>query len=88
MRENVLEPTILVYGVIPRFVIINIELPNQKDRMEAIKTAQAEMTAKVAERRIRTALAHEIPPAADQSFKVGEEVLVNSENGKEGTGPL
>lgn len=77
----------LFFGVIPWFPIINTKLPNRKEKMEAVKTAQAEMNAIVAERRFRTALTHEISPAADRSYKVGEEVFVFSENRKEWIGP-
>lgn len=88
MSENGLVLTRLVYGDVPRFPIINTELPNQKDRLEAIKTAQAEMNAIVAERRIRTALAYEITPPSDRIYKVGEEVHVCSENRIDCIGPL
>lgn len=88
MSEIGLVPTRHICGATPKFPFINTELPNQKNRMEAMKTAQAEMSAIVAERRICTALGHEISSAADRSYKEGWEFLVKSENRKEWISPL
>lgn len=88
MGENGLVPSRLVFGMIPRFPIINTDLPTQKERMEALKTAQAEMNSIVAERRVVEALTRNIPPAADRVYKLGEEVLVYSEAKREWVGPF
>jgi hypothetical protein len=55
--ENGLVPSLLVFGVIPRYPALNTELPNQKVRMEVIAAAQMEMNFIIAERRISMALA-------------------------------
>lgn len=52
--------------------------------MDALKTAQAETNLIVAEWRVREALTGNNPPAADQTYKLGEEVLVYSEENKNG----
>lgn len=54
--------------------------------MEPIKTAQAEMNSIVAERKVYAAPTRNIPPAADRTYKLGEEVLVLSEGKKERPG--
>ena len=87
MGENGLVPSRIVFGIIPRFPILNTELPTQKQRMEIIKSAQAEMNSIVAERRVLAALTRDIPPAADRNYKLGEEVLVYSEKEKKWIGP-
>lgn len=63
MNENGLVPSLLVFGLIPRFPIIASELPNQKERMEILTTAWAEMKAIVAKKRIMRALL-KVPSAA------------------------
>ena len=88
MGENGLVPSRLVFGIIPRFPILNTDLPNQKDLMELIKKAQAEMNNIIAERRVLAALTRDIPPAADRTYQLGEEVLVWSEEKKQWTGPF
>ena len=56
--------------------------------MNAIKTAQAEMNSIIAERGVLAALTRDIPPAADRTDKIGEEVLVFSEKDKHWLGPF
>ena len=80
MGENGLVPSLLVFGIIPRFPIINSELPTQKERMEALASAQMEMNSIIAERRISAALQRNIPRSAGQVLEVGDEVLVYREN--------
>jgi hypothetical protein len=62
--KNGLVPSLLVFGVIPRYLAIHTELPNQKVKMEVIAAAQMEMNSIFAERRIATALVKNIPSAA------------------------
>ena len=88
MSENALVPSRLVFGILPRFPILNTKLPKQRERMDMIKKAQAEMNTIVAERRVLAALTRDIPPAADRTYKLGEEVLVYSELNKRWEGPF
>ena len=76
--ENGLVPSRLVFGIIPRYPILNTDLPNQKERMEAIKLAQSEMNSIIAERRVLAALTKKIPPAADRQYNWAEELLILS----------
>ena len=46
------------------------------------------MNSIIAERRVRTALSKEVPPAADIVYQIGEELLFHSEKEKEWIGPF
>lgn len=69
ITENGLVPSRHVFEMISRFAIINNDLPTQKDLMNAIQTAQAEMDYIVSEQRQMTALTREIQPAAFELSK-------------------
>lgn len=56
MGDNGLVPSRLEFRIIPRFPILNTYLPHQKERMEALKSAHAEMNLITAERRVLEAL--------------------------------
>lgn len=87
MGENGLVPSRLVFGILPRFPILNSNLPSQKERMEIIKTAHAEMNSIIAERRITAALTRNVPSAADRHYKPNDEVLVYDEQSQQWKGP-
>lgn len=76
---NGLIPTLLVFGVIPRMPVAPLRLPVQRDRVQAMVTARAEMLANIARTRLRTALAAPVPAAADRDVHPGMEVLVYRE---------
>lgn len=61
MGENSLVPTKLVSEPCHFFSIISSDLPIQKERMEAFKSAKAEMNTIGAERHIQNALNRSIP---------------------------
>jgi hypothetical protein len=71
-----LVPSLLVYGVLPRFPMSRTELPDQQTRMAAMATARTEMETWVAQQRITTALHRQPPPAADYVFSVNDSVWV------------
>lgn len=81
--DNRLVPSRLVFGILLRFPIINSELPDRKERLEAIKLVQAEMNSIVAERRVQMVLTKSTPPSADQTYKLREEVVIYSDLKKE-----
>lgn len=56
--------------------------------MDTLKLVQNKMNLIIVERCIRTALTRNIPPAADQTKPLVEEVLMFSELRKESIGPL
>jgi hypothetical protein len=66
-----LVPSLLVFGVLPRFPGSNTFLPNQKDRMDALIAARAEMETISAELKIRKALTSQNPPTAHYQLAVG-----------------
>jgi hypothetical protein len=49
MGENGLVPSLLVFGIIPRFLILSTDLPERKERMRVLAAAQAEYNTTVAE---------------------------------------
>lgn len=67
--------------MIPRFPILNENLPAQKERIELIKHTQAEMNKTVTERKVVAALNRNISPT-DRKYKMGEEVLLYDEKKK------
>lgn len=83
LGENGFVPSRLAFGIIRRFPIISINLPNQKDRMKGLANAQMEMKAIVAERRISAALQRNVPSSAHRVHQIGDEVLVYREDPKE-----
>ena len=85
---NGLVPSLLVFGIIPRFPIIASELPQQAARMKALAEARAEYEAIVAELRITAAMKHAVPAAASRVYAEGDAVLVFRERDKEWCGPL
>jgi hypothetical protein len=86
--ENGVVPSLLVFGVTPRYPALSTELPNQKERMEVITAAQQEMNSIIAERRITTALNKNVPSAVDYISEIGSEVLVFREKENSWTGPF
>ena len=76
------------YGINPRFPIISTELPIHEERRRLLVSAQIEMNAIIAERRIQAALTRQIPPAAHRVYQLGDEVLVFSEIDKNWLGPF
>ena len=77
--EKRLVPSFIAFGITLCFPIISTDLPAQEERLKLLISAQMEMNAIVAERRIQAALTRQIPPAADRTYQLGDEVLVFSE---------
>ena len=76
--ENDLVPSLLVFGIVPRFPIISSHLPTHRERMEALSEAQMEMNAIISERRVSKILHRNIRQATDRVYQAGE-VLVYRE---------
>lgn len=68
MRENGFVPSQLVLCILPRFPRLSMDIPNQAERMEALRAAQAEMNFIRDERRVLQVLTRNIPPAADRIY--------------------
>jgi len=90
MNPEGLVPSLLVFGVLPRFPAVNTQLPNQVERMRALEVARAEMESITAELRLRKALNSNLSAAASKVYKAGDEVLVFREDEKpvKWTGPF
>lgn len=78
MGPEGLFPSLLVFGVLPRFPEVNITLPDQVERMEALKEARAEAETITAQLRARN---------ADLVVHPGDMVRVFRETDKCYTGP-
>ena len=88
MGPEGLVPSMLVFGVLPRFPVSTIDLPNQVDRMNALKSARAEMETIACELKLAQALRSKLPPAADYQLSVGDQVLVKREKIAAAQGPF
>ena len=81
-------PSFVTFGITPRFPIISAEIRTQEERMRLLTSAQIGMNAIIAERKIQAALTRQIPPAADRTYQLGDEVLVISEQDNNWSGPF
>jgi hypothetical protein len=72
MGTNGLVPSLLFFGVVPRFPPMSIDLPKQRDRMAALAAAQMEMSAIVSETGTTAALIHNVPSSVDRTYEAGE----------------
>lgn len=79
INEKSLVPSCLVIGIIPRFPILNTDLQKQRELMDSVKKAQAEMRVIFAQRRALATLTRNKTPCADPQYKFGKEVWVYSE---------
>lgn len=70
--------TKLFFGVIPHFAIVTTNLSQQKENMEARKTAQEEINIIIAENRLFEALIRNISPVA-KTNDLKDDVLEYSE---------
>lgn len=87
MGPEGLVPSLLVFGIMPRFPSTNSRLPGHRERMEAIRIANAEMATITAEMRIRQALRAKTPASADYVINPGDNVRVFRESDKRFLGP-
>ena len=87
MGINGLIPSLLVFGVIPRFPILCSKFPDKAERMKILSETFMEMNTVVAKKRITTALRQNIPSSALKTFKKGDEVLAYREKTKKWVGP-
>lgn len=76
ISEKDLFPSLLVFGITPRFPIISTNVPTQAERMKIMASAKMEMNAIIAEKRVQAAVPRQIPPATDLVYQMVDEVLV------------
>lgn len=82
-----LVPSLLVYGMLPRFPTPSSSLPDQEHRMRALETARREMSTITSRLRIQQALRAKLPPATRYLVTPGDRVFVYQERRKAWTGP-
>lgn len=80
-----LVPSLLVFGTIPSLGNTGANWLNQEERFKAMHAARKEAAAIRAEQRIRIALKSNVPPSAKYSLKIGQIVMVFSENNRSGS---
>jgi Reverse transcriptase (RNA-dependent DNA polymerase) len=83
-----LVPSLLVFGVLPRFPVSHTQLPDQQTRMAALSAARAEAETITAELRLRLASSKPVPAAATAIIEPGMQVLVHRDNSYAAVGPL
>lgn len=65
-----LVPSLLVFGVILSVSVTNKSLPGQRDRMQALALARAEMSTITAELKLSQEIGSKLPPATHFSIKM------------------
>lgn len=83
-----LVPSLLVFGILPRFPPTSTRLLSHVDRMEAMELARLEMHSITAKLKIQKALRSKIPPASTYQVNVGDDVYVYKEKDKKWRGPF
>lgn len=83
-----LVPSLLVFGMIPRFPSVNSELPEQTDRMIALELAQVVMASISAKLRIQKALRARLPPVSQHNIKPSGQVFIYKEKERRWKGPF
>lgn len=71
--------TLLLFGILPRIPVRPTALPKQTKRMELMHSAKMKMMAILSQAGLQTALNSAVPTAADNQFRVGDEVLMYRE---------
>jgi hypothetical protein len=80
MGPNGLVYSLPVFDMVPRFPIIDANVPDQQPRGLAMKVSREEYHNVVAEMSVKAALLHNAPAAADKQYKEGDLVLAKYEN--------
>ena len=73
--SNGLSPTLLLFGVVPRIPIVPSQLPDQRRRMKAWKTARTEIMKHIAKVRLSEERRRNVPAAANNDIRAGMKVL-------------
>ena len=85
-----LVPSLLAFGIHPRYIPAGLDpdLPNQRQRHEAMKLAREEFSRISNRLRIQHALRSNVPNSADKKFEVGDLVRVYRDELKGYTDPV
>lgn len=85
---EVLIPSLMVFGVVPRMPLGRSALPDQEYRMQAVKVGRAEMEPIASEIRISRALYKKPPIATDKPVAAGMNIFVYREKDGQWVGPV
>lgn len=85
--KNGLVTSRLTLSIISRISILDTDIPEQIERMEALKAVQLETNSIISERTVQEALIRKFLFAADRVCKLGEEVPFHTETKKKWLGP-
>ena len=70
-----LSPVLSVFGIVPRIPIKPVNLPEQRERMNALHSARDEMVKYNSKARLDTAIRSNVPAATDTDIRTGMSVL-------------
>lgn len=87
LNSEGLVPSILVFGLLTRFLPTSNSLLSHADRMEAMEIARLEMTGITAQLRIRQTLRSKLQPATKYHVEPGDQVYVHHEREGKSCGP-
>lgn len=76
LDENGSVLSLLVFGVVPRFPAMFFQIPSQNDPMANLASAQVELSPVIAERRVQTALKHNVSHSVENTYTAGDEIIV------------
>jgi hypothetical protein len=82
-----LVPSLLLFGVLPRFPEIDGQLPDQDTRLKSMALAREEYEKLISQSRISSSMRKKAPPAANYRFVPQQPVYVYREKQKHWTGP-
>ena len=88
MGPEGLVPSLLVFGLLPRFPPSSTPLLSHAARMEAMEIARLEMADIVAKQKIQRALRSRAPPASKYIINPGDDVYLHRENDLKWRGPF
>lgn len=75
-RSSGLVPTLLVFVVMPRIFVNSRELPAQKEKLEALHTAQKEILKLIFRMLLQTSARTNVPASADNLIFIEDNLLV------------
>lgn len=79
MGETGLLSSTVVFVTLPRFHIVNYNVPSGKGRKDKIRIARAKMYSIIAERKVTGALTKNVPSSADRNYEPNDKVLIYDE---------
>ena len=88
MGPEGLVPSLLVFGCLPRFPMVNSGHPGKKERMKALQQARIEMSTITVDLRIKRAMLSRVSRNTDVIFQPGDKVRVFRKTDRKYVGPF